>query len=151
MATTLTEQGSAGRTPTSVEKILDDSKSQVIAIHGSQLLSNYFEYCKGSNECKFMYNKMNKKHQRKLHTYSHSDVTANIEDEKDCRRLLQANGPNVPPLWLTMMTIGSLSPFISSVLAEKGKPSHGMASSCPKRPSSLLLLTHFTNSWGKDF
>ncbi len=30
----------------------------------------------------------------------HSEVTANIDDEKLCNKLEHANGPNVPPEWL---------------------------------------------------
>lgn len=71
VATTLMEQGSAGLTPTSVEKILLVNKS---------FLSPYI-----LRSC--------------LPTWvSHSEVTVNIDDEKLCIKFEQASGPNVPPL-----------------------------------------------------
>ena len=84
---------------------------------------------------------------QKLKTY-HSEVTVKMADEKDCIKFEQASGENVPPLWLTMMTIVS---FKSKVLCVNGNPMAGIVSSCPNRPSSLLLLTDNTPSFGKHF
>jgi hypothetical protein len=74
-------------------------------------------------------------------------VIAKIELEKLWSRFEQARGLNVPPEWLTMMTMGSSC--IPSVFPVNGKPIVGMDNSCPNNPSILLLLTVLITSLGK--
>ena len=106
VATTLTLQGSAGRTPTSVLKILLVNKSFL----SPYILRNCFPIC-----------------------VSHSELTVKMDEEKDCNRFEQASDPKVPPLWETRITIGS---FMSIVFAVYGNPTAGIESSWPNSPNN---------------
>ena len=107
VATTLTLQGSAGRTPTSVLKILLVNKSFL----SPYILRNCFPIC-----------------------VSHSELTVKIDDEKDCNRFEHASDPKVPPLWETRITIGS---FISIVFAVYGKPTQALKALAQTTPIAV--------------
>ena len=74
---------------------------------------------------------------------SHSDVTTKMSVVDAWSRFATASGPNVPPLWLTMITIASRR---SQPPSAKAWPVWGAGKSWPSNPRILLLLMALTLS-----